>query len=402
MVFSDYFYYLRENGLSVSMEEWLLLMEALKKDLARSNLLEFYYLSRAVLVKKESDYDSYNQLFYQYFEGALTENSVDKKLPEKLMKYLEKPIEQLAYDKDEVDERTDLEYEKLEQMFLERMKEQNDMHNGGKKWLGTGGTSPYGNTGYSRRGIRIGGHEGNQNAYRVITESAYRDFREDATIGIRQFEVALRRLRQYSGKIGEETELDVDATIDATCQNGGSLKIKYRRPRKNAVKLLVLFDSGGSMSPYASLCSGLFQAVNAANHFQSLKIYYFHNCPYNRLYETPECIFQKSEDTDRVLANLDKSYKALFVGDASMAAWELRYFSGGRDGKVTDTVSGLKWLHKIIVRCGGAVWLNPIAEEHWGSGRGAVTIERIRSELPMYHLSVQGLTKAVRRLLGNQ
>ena len=402
MVFSDYFYYLRENGLPVSMEEWLLLMEALKKNLAHSSLLEFYYLSRAVLVKKESEYDLYNQLFSRYFEKAMAESNTDKIISEKLMEYLETPIEQLAYDKDEVDARTDLEYEELEKMLLTRLEEQNDMHNGGQKWLGTGGTSPFGNTGYSRRGIRIGGHASNQNAYRVITEAAYRDFREDATIGIRQFEVALRRLRQYSGKIGQETELDVDATIDATCQNGGRLKIKYRRPRKNAVKLLVLFDSGGSMSPYASLCSSLFQAVNAANHFQSLKIYYFHNCPYNRLYETPECIFRKSEDTEKVLANLDKNYKAIFVGDASMASWELRYFSGGRAGKVTDTVSGLKWLHKIIARCGDAVWLNPIPKEQWDSGRGAVTIARIRSELPMYHLSVRGLTQAIRKLLGNR
>lgn len=399
MVFSNFFYYLRRNGIKVSVEEWLSLMQALKQDMAKSDLMEFYYISRALLIKKESQYSLYNQLFSSFFQEILMKAEETKEISEKLMEYLLKPIDQLAFDEEEVNSKTNLPYKELMKMFSERLEEQNDLHNGGEKWIGTGGTSPFGNSGYSKKGIRIGAYAENKNAYRMIDESAYKDFREDKTIGSRQFEIAFRRLRQLSQRNEKKTEVDISKTINATCDNGGMLSLQYKSPRKNKIKLLVLFDSGGSMAQYASLCSTLFKAVSQANHFQSLKIFYFHNCPYTYLYETPECVFHKSQETEKVLKNIGKGYKVVFVGDAAMAPWELRYFSGGRSGKVTDTVSGLIWLHKIIAHCENAVWLNPIPEEKWNDVRGKQTIQRIQSEVSMFHLSVRGLENAIQNLL---
>lgn len=399
MVFSNFFYYLRRNGIKVSVEEWLSLMQALKQDMAKSDLMEFYYISRALLIKKESQYSLYNQLFSSFFQEILAKDEATKEISEKLMEYLSNPIDQLAFDKEEVDNRTNLSYKELMKMFTERLDEQNDFHNGGEKWIGTGGTSPFGNSGYSKNGIRIGEYAANGNAYRIIEGSAYEDFREDTTIGTRQFEIAFRRLRQLSQKNEKKTEIDINQTINATCDNGGMLSFRYKSLRKNKIKLLVLFDSGGSMAQYASLCSALFKAVSQANHFQSLKIFYFHNCPYTYLYETPECLFQKSQETNKVLKKIGRDYKLIFVGDAAMAPWELRYFSGGRNGKVTDTVSGLIWLHKIIAHCDSAVWLNPIPEENWNHIRGKETIQRIQSEVTMFHLSVRGLECAIQNLL---
>lgn len=399
MVFSNFFYYLRRNGIKVSVEEWLSLMQALKQDMAKSDLMEFYYISKALLIKKESQYSLYNQLFSSFFQGILMKDEETKEISEKLMEYLLKPIDQLAFDEEEVNSKTNLPYKELMKMFSERLEEQNDLHNGGEKWIGTGGNSPFGNSGYSKTGIRIGTYAENKNAYRMIDESAYKDFREDKTIGSRQFEIAFRRLRQLSQKNEKKTEIDISKTINATCDNGGMLSVQYKSPRKNKIKLLVLFDSGGSMAQYASLCSALFKAVSQANHFQSLKIFYFHNCPYTYLYETPECVFHKSQETEKILKNIGKGYKVIFVGDATMAPWELRYFSGGRSGKVTDTVSGLIWLHKIIAHCESAVWLNPIPEEKWNDVRGKQTIQRIQSEVTMFHLSVCGLENAIQNLL---
>lgn len=398
MPFTNFFYYLRENDFHVSLEEWLVLMNALKKDLAASSLLEFYHISRAILVKREADYPKYQQLFTAFFEPVLEEGGAFSSMSEDLFAFVKEAKEMLAYDEEEVDARTNLEYEELEKLFSERLS-QRQAHDGGKKWIGTAGTSTFGNSGYSKRGIRVGAAAKNKWAYRSIMTESYRDFREDTVLDVRQFETALRKLRQLSEKQGSETEFSLKKTIDATCKNAGKLRIAYQKPRKNQIRLLVLFDSGGSMAPHAALCARLFQALARANHFQKLTIYYFHNCPYNRLYETPECVFSKSVDTDQALKKIDKDTRALFVGDASMASWELRYFSGGRAGKVTDTVSGLLWLHKIIEKCERSAWLNPLPKEAWESGRGRTTIARIRSEVAMYPLTVQGLGEAVKELL---
>lgn len=396
MVFLSLFYHLRSCGLSVSLNEWLSLMEALKQGLAHSSLLEFYYLSRAVLVKSESDYDKFDVAFLSYFEQMQEISDI----PAELLDYLSRPVEQQSYDKDEVDARTNLEYDQLQDLLRQRIREQVGAHNGGKRWIGTGGTSPLGNSGYSYTGIRVGGNGVNQSALQVAGDRGFRDFREDETMHLRQFQTAFRHLRQISSKSdGQKTELDMDATIAKTCENGGYLRLSFRSPRKNAVKLLMMFDSGGSMEPYAQLCSQLFQSVSKANHFSKLQIYYFHNCPYNRTYQTPACVYPESVDTQWLLDQITSDYKVIFVGDASMAPWEMRYYTGGRSGRPGDQISGVSWLHKFVQKCSHAVWLNPIPEDLWEHVKGRETIARIRSELPMYQLSIQGIDQGIQHLL---
>lgn len=397
MVFSDFFYFLREAGLKVSLDEWMTLIEALDKGLACSSLKRFYYLSRAILIKSEADYDMYGKLFSAYFEAV----AETEEIPEELWGFLSNPIEQVAYDKDEVDARTNLDYEELEELFEKRLEEQKNAHNGGTRWIGTGGTSPLGNSGYALNGFRVGEFSTHSSALQVIARQNYRDFREDETIDIRHFQTALRRLRQYSSRFGQaKDELDIDATIDKTCENAGMLRLVYDYPRKNTVKLIAMFDSGGSMEKYAKLCSQLFQAVSRENHFKDLKIYYFHNCPYNKLYKSPMCDLSDSVDTEWVLKNIGDDYKVLFVGDASMASWELRYYNGNRRNRVSDNVSPVAWLSRLANNYDQAVWLNPIPENQWENARGRSTIQMIKNVVPMYPLSIDGLERSIRKLLG--
>ncbi len=397
MAFSEFFYRLREAGLKVSLDEWMTLMEALDRGLADSNIRRFYYLSRCILVKSEADYDLYDQIFRAYFEAGTAEAGI----PDSLFSYLRTPMEQMPYDEEEVDERTTLSYDELESLLAQRLAEQKNEHNGGIRWIGTGGTSPLGNSGYSHDGFRIGGTGNRQRAMQVVSEVSYRDFREDEPLDIRHFQTALRRLRQFSARQGQmRDELDLEATVAKTCENAGMLRLVYDYPRKNTVKLITMFDSGGSMEKYARLCSRLFQAVSKENHFKDLKIYYFHNCPYNKLYKDPGCNLAESIDTQWMLRNTDRDYRLLLVGDASMASWELRYYNGNRRNRVSDGVSGVAWLKRIVDHCEQAVWMNPIPKPQWETARGRTTIERIRSVVSMYPLSVEGLEAAIRKLLG--
>lgn len=397
MAFSEFFYRLREAGLKVSLDEWMTLMEALDQGLVDSNIRKFYYLSRCILVKSEADYDLYDQIFRAYFGTGAAEAGI----PDYLFSYLRTPMEQMPYDKEEVDERTTLSHDELEELLAQRLAEQKNAHNGGTRWIGTGGTSPLGNSGYSHDGFRIGGTGSKQRAMQVISEASYRDFREDEPLDIRHFQTALRRLRQFSARQGQmRDELDIEATVMKTCENAGMLRLVYDYPRKNTVKLIAMFDSGGSMEKYARLCSRLFQAVSKENHFKDLKIYYFHNCPYNKLYKDPGCNLADSIDTQWILRNTDRDYRLLLVGDASMASWELRYYNGNRRNRVSDGISGVAWLARLVGHCEQAVWMNPIPKPQWETARGHVTIERIRSVVSMYPLSVEGLEAAIRKLLG--
>lgn len=397
MVFTSFYYYLRKQGLAVSMEEWLTLLDALNRDLAQSSLLEFYYLARMILVKRVSDYDCFDQAFLSYFGGICQQES----WPQEILDHLQEKMEQQPYDREEVDRRTDLTYEQIEAQMMQRRREQQGTHNGGKHWIGTGGTSTYGNGGYSKTGIRVEGETGHQSALQVIQQRSYRDFREDAVLESQQFQIAFRRLRQMSSRERGELELDVDKTIKETCENGGLLRIAYSPPRKNAIKLLALFDSGGSMEPYSKLCSQLFQAVHQANHFSALKIFFFHNCLYNRVYTTPACSFSESMETDRLLQQITPEYRVIFVGDASLPLWELRYYTVGRKGRPGDQIDGLLWTRKLIRACSSVVWFNPIPEEMWTSVKGAPSIRRIREEVTMFPLTMNGLQRGIDYLLND-
>jgi uncharacterized protein with von Willebrand factor type A (vWA) domain len=282
-------------------------------------------------------------------------------------------------------------------MFQERLKEQKEEHNGGTYWIGTGGGSPFGNEGEGATGIRVGGRTNLRRAFRVAGERKYRDFREDRTLGIRQFQMAFRSLRQFSNRIAtQKTELDIDKTIRKTCDNAGLLNVVYDKPRKNTVKLLLLMDSGGSMDYYTDLCAQLFQAVSKTNHFQDLKIYYFHNCIRQYLYTTPNIGPRYSVDTKWVMNNLKSDYKVLIIGDALMDTDELMKDSSGE-----VRMSGLAWLRLLKRKYPSLVWVNPQEPpsgirlyRNWGE-----TYDIIREEVKMYQLTVEGLRDAIRYLL---
>ena len=282
-MFLEFFYLLRARGLDVSINEWMTLVEALDKGLAKASLTGFYHLCRSILIKTESDYDKFDQVFAEYFKGVETPED----LPEEFWKWLEEGDIERALDDLGDKELFAKELDELLRMFEERIKEQKERHDGGNYWIGTGGTSTMGRGGYNPAGIRVGGRSRHKTALQVAGERNFKDFREDTILDIRSFQMAFRKLRQYSSRVdGQERVLDVDKTVDETCDNGGLLSLAYEKPRKNTVKVLLLIDSEGSMLPYSRLCNMLFQAVSRSNHFKDLKIYYFHNAIYDQLYTT--------------------------------------------------------------------------------------------------------------------
>jgi len=394
-MFLDFYDLLRLQGLDISFDEWLCLMDALNKGLAGNSLIEFYYLCRNVLIKSESDYDKFDMAFAQYFEGI---ESVDE-IPDELWNWLtQDELERDMEDMPEWAKEHDL--DELRKMFKERLEEQNEKHDGGNYWIGTGGTSPMGHGGYNPAGIRVGGASKHKSAIQVAGERNFRDFRQDNELDIRQFQMAFRKLRQFSTRVDTaKTELDIDETIDATGDNAGMLKLVYEKPRKNTVKLLLLMDSDGSMTRYSQICSQLFQAVNQSSHLKDLKTYFFHNCIYDYLFTGPECSDGRWVETNWVFGNLDSDYKVILVGDAAMSSYELTARGGNIDWYAYNEEPGLIWLEKFKRRYKKCIWLNPIKEERWRFAWGSRTIAMVGNIFPMYELTLDGLDAGIRKLL---
>ena len=395
-MFEEFLYTLRRGGLKVSLTEWMSLMEALDKGLHRSSFTGFYHLCRCLLVKSEAEFDRFDRCFLQYFRDVPFEGEVSQEL----LDWLDRPdvlSDYANWDEEQARLNELLSEEDIEQMLQERMQEQNEEHNGGSYWVGTHGMSTFGNSGLSPKGIRVGGQGMHRRAFRVAGERKFRDFRKDNTLDTRQFQVALKRLRQYSGLVElPPTEFDVDNTIQDTAEKGGMLTVRYKRPRQNTVKVLLLMDSGGSMEYYGSLCSALFQAVNKSNHFKDLKIFYFHNCPYTRVYHEPTLDPNRASPVSWLLSNIPPEYKVIFVGDAQMHPYELLDpFPVQREG---EPVSGLDCLRRIRERFRHAVWLNPGERPAWGE-EWTRTYDVIQDLFPMYPLTVEGLEQGMRKLL---
>lgn len=396
-MFTSFFYLLRARGLNVSLNEWMSLVEALDKGLHGSSFTGFYYLCRGVLVKSETDFDKFDGAFLEFFKDM--EFATDE-LPKELLDWLENPADEPGkeFDMARAMENERLSQSEIQKMFLERLEEQKEEHNGGSYWVGTGGVSVFGNNGFSPRGIRVGGQGGQRRAFQVAGERKFRDFRQDNTLDTRQFQIAFRKLRQFSARTEEaRTEFDIDETIRETCDNAGNLKVVYEKPRKNTVKLLLLMDSGGSMEYYSRLCSSLFQAVSKSNHFKDLKVYYFHNCIYSRLYTEADLSPRDTVSTEWVLNNLSSEYKVIIVGDAQMEPSELlnpSFYSFG----VRNEVTGIEWLQKFKDKYPHIVWLNPSERPTWG-GWWAKTYDIIHKEFDMYRLSLEDLNIALKKLM---
>jgi uncharacterized protein with von Willebrand factor type A (vWA) domain len=394
-VFAAFFYLLRGYGLRLSMNEWMVLLEALDRGLARNSLTKFYELCRAVLVKTEADFDRFDMAFMAYFQGV----STPEDLPGEFWEWLDSGGAPHGADRAMIDEYL-LELEELQRLFEERKKEQKERHDGGSYWIGTGGASAMGNSGANRRGIRAGGEGRHRNAVQVAGERRFRDFRQDSALDIRQFQMAFRRLRQYSSRLdSRKTELDIDATAKETCDKAGMLTLVWDKPRRNTVKLLALFDSDGSMLPYGRLCSRLFHAVSRSSHFKDLKVYYFHNCIYEHVYTTPACRRGEWIDTEWLLKNLGQEYRLILVGDGAMAPSELTRKGGNSMIGLYNSVPGAEWLIRFRKQYEKSIWLNPILEPEWEYAYGSHTIQIIRGIFPMFELTIEGLESGIRKLL---
>lgn len=398
-MFTKFFYTCRAKGLSISLNEWLTLQAALDQGLCGSSLTQFYYLSRMILIKSETEYDKFDLAFEECFKDIRSENIITKEM----LRWLDKEdLKALAEEEqrsmmNRLEESPAIDKETVEQKLKERQKEQDSEHNGGNYWIGTMGKTSFGNSGGNMGGIRIGGDTGHQSAFAVLGAHKYKDFRDDRILDNRQFQMALRKLRQFSARLDiPKTELDIDSTIDKTCNNGGYLQIVMERPRKNAVKLLLLMDSGGTMLPYSALLNELFQSVHKDNHYKEVKCYYFHNCIYSKLYNTPECENGDWIDTEWMFRNLGSDYKVIIVGDAAMAPEELYSDTGNYRGP-NGGLSGWEWLKLMKRHYKKIVWLNPKMAPGAAPWREAETA--VKDLFPMYKLTVAGLQKAMQTLM---
>ena len=297
MAFEGLFYGLRARGVPVAMDEWLGLQEALARGLADSSLSRFYLLARALLVKSERHYDDYDLAFAEYLSGL---EQADDAIADRVWEWLDERPEAFALTAEQrarLGESLDrIDLDALRERLAERLRNQTEAHRGGSRHIGTGGTSPFGHSGWHPGGIRIGGEGRNRTAAQIAAERRFREYRGDETIGVREMGVALRRLRRLTTRLdGPATELDLDDTIDATADAGGNLRLVFRRPRRNAVRVLLLLDVGGSMDEHASMVNRLFSAVHQGGRFRALTVRYFHNCVYDRLYDSARLLPSHSE-----------------------------------------------------------------------------------------------------------
>jgi len=400
-VFEGLFTALRDEGVPVALDEWLMLHDALERDLHQSTLSGFYLMSRAVLVKDEAHYDGFDIAFARYFSGI---EPAGEAVDDKVWKWLEQNPQFLHISEDQrrkLDEiRDQMELDELLDTLKEKLESQEEEHHGGSEHIGTGGTSPFGHSGYHPGGIRIGGQGRWKSAIQTAGDRRWRDLRTDHEIGTRDFGVALRRLRQLTTRLdGPATELDVDDTIRQTADHAGQLRLSFRRPRRNSVRVLLMLDVGGSMDEHIMLLDRLFSAMHQASHFRDLQVRFFHNCVYDRVYLGPDLSPRRAESTPHLLAQLDPDYKLVVVGDACMAPTELLVPGGAIDYQYMNEEPGAEWLERLEEHFSHAAWLNPHPKRWWDTIHGSYTLNIVRKIFPMFELSVDGLDQAVRHLM---
>nr|MDO8112817.1 VWA containing CoxE family protein [Candidatus Sigynarchaeota archaeon] len=388
-MFEDFFYLLRDVGVPVSMTEWMTLNDALDKGLDDQSLLTFYYMARSILVKDIKYYDQYDQAFAFYFK----EKTLPEKVRKQILDWLNNPATRQQLKERFPDFLENIDLAKLREEFEKRMQEQRDRHDLGNQWVGTGGESQFGNSGQNPAGIRVGGSGGGRMAIQVAMDRKFQNYRHDIVLDTRQIKVALKKLRNLR-RFGIDDELDMDETIDKTCKNGGDIDLVFRPPKKNQVKVALFMDAGGSMEPFANLVNTLFSAAHASNHFKDFKFYFFHNCIYENVYTDIE--LEKRVPTGLILRELDKEYRVILVGDASMAPFELTASYGAISYyNPSGETPGIEWLKRFERHFRKLIWLNPLDQRYW-NGWSTVAIGQI---LKMFPLTLQGLDDAIKALV---
>jgi len=390
-LFIGFLHQLKEAGVPVSIREYLDFLSGLDKGIINLNTNSFYHFARASLVKDERHYDRFDRTFSEFFEGAL------KKGEELLSSIPDEWIQDALQKNLTEEEKAKIEslggWDKLLDTLKKRLEEQKKRHQGGNKWIGTGGTSPFGSGGYNPEGIRIGNEGQRQgSAVKVWEKRLWTNFDDKKTLGIRDIRVAVRRLRHFA-RTGTPDEFDLNGTISATANNGGYLDVKMMPERKNRVKLLLFLDVGGSMDPYIEACEELFSA--SKSEFKDLEHFYFHNCPYEILWKNNPRSSEDIVSTWDIIRKYGSDYRVLFVGDASMSPYEVAYAGGSIEH--WNEESGATWLDRITSHFDSVAWLNPESRKIWNSSASNKMIREIFDER-MYELNLSGIEAAMKRL----
>ena len=387
-----FFYTLRAAKLPVSVGEFLALLEGLKAGVigaeGAASVDDFYYLARTTLVKNETLYDKFDRAFSAYFKGVelLTDFSKDVPL-EWLRKHLE--LELTPEQKAQIEK---LGWDELMATLKKRFEEQKERHEGGSKWIGTGGTSPFGHSGYNPQGIRIGGASKNKSAVKVWEQRAYKDYDDNLELGTRNIQVALRRLRRFARE-GSELELDLDDTIHKTAANAGMLDIRMVPERHNKVKVLLLMDVGGTMDEHIHRVEELFSA--AKSQFKHLEFYYFHNCVYDFMWRNNRRRFAEKFSTWDIIRKYNRDYKLIFVGDATMSPYEILQPGGSVEYNNEET--GAEWLQRLLNAFPKHAWINPEPQGVWQYRQSIALIQQMVHQR-MHPLTLAGLESAMRSL----
>lgn len=371
-------YNLRAQGLKVGIGEWIALLRGLSMGLA-TDLAGLYQLGRSLLVHSEAHFDAYDLAFSATFKGVELPEDLRDKLAEWLRQAIDAEGGRVGEGFGSMEE--------LKREFERRLKEQKERHDGGSYWIGTGGTSAFGNGGRNEAGVRVGGKGGGGGAVAVADERRWQGYRTDMTLDVRDFKVGLRALRNFARE-GEIT-LDLPGTIEKTSKNAGDIELDFRPARINRMRVVLLLDTGGSMDPHAALVSRLFTAAMELKTFKTLDVWHFHNCPYRYLYKSYET-FDRTL-TSKVLEDLTPEHRLVWVGDACMAPWELLSSGWGDNGP-----TGFDWIARFARKCPNSIWLNPDPPRFWDHQ----TVRAIGNTMPMFPLTVDGLKRAVGRLRG--
>jgi uncharacterized protein with von Willebrand factor type A (vWA) domain len=389
-MFISFFLELRAAKVPASLREFLTLLEAMQRRVAQFDIDEFYFLARATLVKDERHLDRFDRVFGHCFNGIETPADPQTELPEE---WLKKLGERYLTEEEKAQIEALGGWEKLMETLRQRLAEQQRRHQGGSKWIGTAGTSPFGAHGYNPEGIRIGPKsQGNRTAVKVWDKREFKNLDDTLELGTRNIKLALRRLRQFARE-GAELELDLPSTIRATAHNAGWLDLKMVPERHNAVKLLLFLDVGGSMDDHIRVCEELFSA--ARGEFKHLEHFYFHNCLYDTVWKDSRRRHVEQIDVMEVLRTYDQTHKVVLVGDASMSPYEIEKEGGSVER--WNEEPGQVWMRRLLNAYPKAIWLNPVPEKYWG---GTISIGMIRRlmEDRMFPLTLDGIDRAMREL----
>jgi uncharacterized protein len=380
---------LRAAGIPASLKEHLVLLEALDAEIIAARPEDFYYLARATFVKDEGLLDRFDQVFGKVFKGLETSYGTEEApIPEEWLR----KVAELYLTPEQMAEIKSLgSWDEIMETLKKRLEEQKGRHQGGNKWIGTGGTSPFGHGGYNPEGVRIGGEGRHSRAVKVWDKREFRNLDNQVELGTRNIKVALRRLRRFARE-GAADELDIDGTIDGTARKGW-LDIRMRPERHNAVKLLLFLDVGGSMDPHIRVCEELFSA--ATSEFKNLEFFYFHNCVYEGVWKDNARRFQERTPTWDVLHKYGHDYKLVLVGDASMSPYEITHPGGSVEH--FNEEAGATWLQRLTNTYPAAAWLNPMPEAHWTYSHSTQIVRQLMQDR-MYPLTLQGLDDAMRTL----